>query len=242
MKNDKYVITTDYKSGGLFSAVFSFECDLEAFKSMDKTDLLHSYLVSQIILNFDNDNYESNFSQPYFLSDTAETVKNVVSSVKKQAGGNKFNQKLEKTLKAIEEQFPLETQQIKEIVKDDTQIVCTSFFVPQILNQLIQEYELSECKKCKYLVGINLNEFVNSSVGRNQAVLIDFISYWNSKKPKLKASRQIQARTEELKNTIKQTLQLNMLSSGDFAKYLEAKNKQNDVNNPEKEEGTTPEN
>lgn len=241
MKNEKYVITTDYKSGGLFSAVFSFECDADAFRSMDKTDLLHSYLVSQIILNFDGDNYESDFSQPYFLSDTVDTVKNVVSSVKKQAGGQRFDKKLDKTLKAIEEQFPFETQQIKDIIKDDSQILCTSFFVPQILNTLIQEYELSNCKKCKYLVGINLNEFVNSSVGRSQAVMIDFISYWDSKRPKSKNSAKLQARTEELKTTIRQTLQLNMLSNGEFAKYLETKNNQNDTTDSETKEGTTPE-
>lgn len=240
MKNDKYVITTDYKSGGLFSAVFSFECDKKSFDSMDKTDLLHSYLVSQIILSFDEENYESDFSQPYFLSDTIETVKNVVNSVKKQAGGNRFNDKLQKTIDAIEAQFPVETEQIKKIVKDDTKLVCTSFFVPQILNSLIQEYELNNCKNCKYLIAINLTEFVSISASKNQAVIIDFINAWKKSQGE-KTTPKFLKRSEDLKKMIKQTLHLNMISSGDFAQFIERKNKKDStLNDTETQEGETP--
>lgn len=223
MKNKKYVITTDYKSGGLFSAVFSFECDSDAFRIMDKLDLLHSYMVSQIVLSFDNDDYEADFSQPYILSDTIEVVKNVVSSVKKQAGGKRFEETLSKTLKAIEDQFPEETSNIKKMVEDKTSIVCTSFFVPQILNSLIQEYELSESKKSKYLVSINLHEFVNSSPGLGQAVVIDFISSLREADIESKLNKKNLKKLESLQETIKQTLQLNMISNGEFPKYLEQK-------------------
>ena len=243
MKNKKYVITTDYKSGGLFSAVFSFECDSDAFRKMDKTDLLHSYMVSQVILSFNNEDYETDFSQPYILSDTVETVKNVVNSVKLQAGGKRFDETLSKTLSAIEEQFPEETKEIKQLVEDKTKIVCTSFFVPQILNSLIQDYELSESKKSKYLVSINLHEFVNTSHGTGQAVVIDFFSSVKENDGKLNLGLKNKKKLEGLLETIKQTLQLNMISNGEFPKYLEqreAKHNNTQIDDNQTQEGQTP--
>jgi hypothetical protein len=243
MKNKKYVITTDYKSGGLFSAVFSFECDSDTFRKMDKTDLLHSYLVSQVILSFNNEDYETDFSQPYILSDTVETVKNVVNSVKRQAGGKRFDERLSQTLTAIEEQFPEETKEIKQLVEDKTKIVCTSFFVPQILNSLIQEYELSESKKSKYLVSINLHEFVNTTPGTGQAVVIDFFSSVKENDGKLNLGLKNKKKLESLLETIKQTLQLNMISNGEFPKYLEqreAKHNNTQIDDNQTQEGQTP--
>jgi len=243
MKNKKYVITTDYKSGGLFSAVFSFECDADAFRIMDKSDLLHSYMVSQIILSFDDEDYERDFSQPYMLSDTVDTVRDVVNSVKKQAGGKRFEETLSKTLKAIEEQFPEETKNIKQLVEDKTKIVCTSFFVPQILNSLIQEYELSESKKSKHLVSINLHEFINTSPGLGQAVIIDFVSSVKDFQDNSVLGRKHQKKVEGLQDTIKQTVQLNMISNGEFSKYLEQKKSTNhniNSNDNQTEEGETP--
>lgn len=243
MKNKKYVITTDYKSGGLFSAVFSFECDSDTFRKMDKTDLLHSYLVSQVILSFNDEDYETDFSQPYILSDTVETVKDVVNSVKRQAGGKRFDEKLSQTLTAIEEQFPEETKEIKQLVEDKTKIVCTSFFVPQILNSLIQEYELSESKKSKYLVSINLHEFVNASPGTGQAVAIDFFSSFKEDSGKLNLGTKNKKKLEILLQTIKQTLQLNMISNGEFPKYLEqreAKHNNTQIDDNQTQEGQTP--
>jgi hypothetical protein len=243
MKNKKYVITTDYKSGGLFSAVFSFECDSDTFRKMDKTDLLHSYLVSQVILSFNDEDYETDFSQPYILSDTVETVKNVVNSVKRQAGGKRFDERLSQTLTAIEEQFPEETKEIKQLVEDKTKIVCTSFFVPQILNSLIQEYELSESKKSKYLVSINLHEFVNTSPGIGQAIAIDFFSSFKEGSGKLNLGLKNKKKLESLLETIKQTLQLNMISNGEFPKYLEqreAKHNNTQIDDNQTQEGQTP--
>lgn len=243
MKNKKYVITTDYKSGGLFSAVFSFECSADAFRKMEKTDLLHSYMVSQIILSFNDEDYETDFSQPYILSDTVETVKNVVNSVKRQAGGKRFDETLSKTMEAIEEQFPEETKNIKELVEDKTKIVCTSFFVPQILNSLAQDYELSESKKSKYLVSINLHEFVNMSPGTGQAVVIDFISSVKENDGRLNLGSKNQKKLEGLLDTLKQTLQLNMISNGEFPKYLEqkqAKYKNTEIDDNQTQEGETP--
>jgi hypothetical protein len=243
MKNKKYVITTDYKSGGLFSAVFSFECDSDTFRKMDKIDLLHSYLVSQVILSFNDEDYETDFSQPYILSDTVETVKNVVNSVKRQAGGKRFDERLSQTLTAIEEQFPEETKEIKQLVEDKTKIVCTSFFVPQILNSLIQEYELSESKKSKYLVSINLHEFVNTSPGNGQAVAIDFFSSFKEDSGKLKLGIKNKKKLESLLETIRQTLQLNMISNGEFPKYLEqreAKHNNTQIDDNQTQEGQTP--
>jgi hypothetical protein len=177
------------------------------------------------------------------LSDTVDTVRDVVNSVKKQAGGKRFEETLSKTLKAIEEQFPEETKNIKQLVEDKTKIVCTSFFVPQILNSLIQEYELSESKKSKHLVSINLHEFINTSPGLGQAVIIDFVSSVKDFQDNSVLGRKHQKKVEGLQDTIKQTVQLNMISNGEFSKYLEQKKSTNhniNSNDNQTEEGETP--
>ena len=236
MNQKRYILATDYKYL-LFSAIFSFEAVEDVFLKMDKQDLLHSYMACKIILSFGED-YETSFSQPYFLESTKSTVKKVIDSIKKQSGLH-FEEKIKKSFAKIEEDFPAETKWINELLKDDSGIVSTSFFVPQILNSLVQEHDVSDEKRVPHIVSVNLTQIAGSAGNPYYATLTDIADCIRDDKT-VRNKKRAKINQENTLATIKQVIQLHLVSNGEFQQYAKERSKLEDTQAKEGETSEEP--
>ena len=82
---------------------------------------------------------------------------------------------------------------------------------------LVNHHECSESKKLPHLVSINLNQFVSALGHTNESAIADAVNLWREKdlENQLQDSRGI----ERLRELIKQTVQVSLISCGDFEKY-----------------------
>lgn len=121
MKKDNFILATDYKNS-FFSAVFSFETTVSPIKGLDKYDLLHAYMVGEIIKRFDKV-YESDEPRPFVVQHLLDQVKTVIKSIKNKSP----NKKLENSSDEIKKEYPIETGQIDKLIDDDTGFVVGTF-------------------------------------------------------------------------------------------------------------------
>ena len=233
MSKDHFILTTDYKYN-LFSSIFSFEAVEKTFNSMEKADLLHSYMVNMIIKQFDSSKDGNGFDDNEIFSDQVSRVKKVIESVRAQTG-DAYDKKLENTIQAIEERYPNECKWIKELLKDKTGIVCSSFFIPQIVNAIIQEQDANRSGNVPHLIAINLNNFVGALGHSTESALTDTVNLWIEKN--LEDELPEESAIEPLKELIKYTVQMSLIASGEFQKYTE----QQESNNEKSQTGSPPE-
>lgn len=231
MAKEKFILTTDYKCH-LFSAVFSLEGQESIFNSMDKADLLHSYMVSRIMIEFDKYEQEGIFNDTEFLKGAVVRVKDVLDSVKKRVSES-YEKRLAITLSTIEERYPFETKCVNELIKDPTGVVCSSFFVPQIIMGMINHHENSENKKLPHLISINLNQFVDAIGSSNESAITDAVNLWREKD--LENQLQNSKGIENLRHLIKQTVQVSLVANGDFQKFVQSQNAETNATKKEKE-------
>lgn len=222
MEQDKFILATDYKHS-LFSAIFAFEAKESVFLKMDKQDLLHSYMVCKILLSFvDAEQEPSIFAEPFF--ETARTmVKNVVLSIRKQVGMG-FEKRMRESLKRIEKDFPVETKRILEIIDDEERIVAATFFIPQVLHQLFQEFEEHQSKKTPNLVVVSLDQLTwsanNSPI---YATLMDIADCWRSWDNKVINKKKAAMAEKNTRDNIKEIVQLHLGITGEFDRYVKNK-------------------
>jgi hypothetical protein len=234
MNKKRFLLATDYKSN-FFSAVFSFESEEEAFKKMNKPDLLHCYMVGQIILSFEDldseDDSYNQFSstiatQDESLGDYIDKVKSTIRSMRRQVGP-KFSKKLNEGIDHIKKSFPIETTWIDSLIEDDSSFLRTSFFAPQILQELLGSFELYEARKHPQLITVNLGELSEVITNFESAVLCDTINALNNRGYTDKDNEAIR---KNAPNYIKQIVQQHFLANGEFARFVESVSK---VNEPE---------
>lgn len=218
MSDNKYILATDYKCG-VFSAVFSFEASEKVFKSMDKADLLHAYMVFKIIEILETDDYaENKYSRPFFMENAGNVVQKVIKSIKKRLGKD-ADKKFRESDKAIEDRYPLETKWIRKLVGDPDQFVAMSFFVPQILYGTAQEYEANSSKKQPSLVQVNLIQlFGGSKTNPWDISLVDMADCWRSGNVSDGQSAKLDKAKKSVFKMLKDAAQLNLAASGELAK------------------------
>jgi hypothetical protein len=217
MKKEQFILATDYKSS-FFSAVFSFETATSPIKTLDKYDLLHAYMVGEIIRKFDKV-YENGESRPFIVQNLLEQVNTVIKSIKNKSP----IKKIENSSEEIKKEYPIETSQIDKIIDDDTGFVVGSFFVPMMLSDVLKELEILESKKKKNLCHIDIQgQFLNESINSFSLMFdmfFDLINRKNINDPNI---------TEEVVSTtanlLKETIELSLVTTGEFDAYAERKN------------------
>lgn len=223
MKKDSFILATDYKSS-FFSAVFSFEANSLVFNSLDKYDLLHAYMVGEIIRRFELV-ASSETEKPIAVEGILEQIKNIVKSIKKSGvGGVNPEKRISESSDIIKRKYPIETAQIDSMLQDDTGFVFSSFFVPVILSDLLREFELYEDKNKKTLAHIDIkNNFLNNDIDES-AILFD-LSFDLLKKMDSQNSEESQVVCETAKNLIKSSIEVHLVTTGQldiYEKYKEA--------------------
>jgi hypothetical protein len=218
MKKEQFILATDYKSS-FFSAVFSFETTMSPFDTLDKYDLLHAYMVGEIIGRFD-DVHESDSTRPFVVEQLLNQVKDVVKGLKFKSQ----NKKIENSSAEIRKIYPIETAQIDKMIDDDTGFVIGSFFVPMILSDTLKEFDALEAKKKKNLCHVDIQgQFLNESINAFSLMFDMFLGLMQRREDK---DPQI---TQELISTtaslMKETIELSFVSTGEFDAYAERKNK-----------------
>jgi hypothetical protein len=211
-----YILATDYKSS-FFSAVFSFETSETIFKSLDKYDLLHSYMVCQIIENFE-ELIEKDVNRPFAVENVLSQIRQIVKNIKKTGIGNTSDKKLKESSKAIMEKYPEECKQIDEILQDDIGIVFCCFFVPQVASDLIKEYDLITRKNKKDLIHIDLNtQIVNTDIQTVSLVYDTAYDAFNQDKD----NEGYKIYIDKSKELLKAQVELFMVSNGHLDRHLD---------------------
>jgi hypothetical protein len=217
MKKDNFILATDYKNS-FFSAVFSFETTVSPIKGLDKYDLLHAYMVGEIIKRFDKV-YESDEPRPFVVQHLLDQVKTVIKSIKNKSP----NKKIENSSDEIKKEYPIETGQIDKLIDDDTGFVVGTFFVPMMLSDTLKEFDILESKKKKNLCHIDIQgQFLNESINNFSLMFdmfFDLIRQKNNNDPKI--TEEMVSITADL---LKETIELSLVSTGEFDAYAERKN------------------
>ena len=218
MEKNSFYLATDFKNS-FFSAVFSFEAGSKTFNSFDKYDLMHAYMVSQIIIKFE-DIYNKDVNRSFGIENILSQIQNVVKNIKKSGVGSSAEKQLIYTAGVIKKKFPVETAKIDKILDDETGFTTCCFFLPVVLSDLLNEYELLKGKKKKMLFGVDvLNQLMNNETSYPCSVYDLTVNVMNS----FSEDTSIKYGQEDIMIASREYLtrlaELHFVSTGEFMRY-----------------------
>jgi predicted metal-dependent RNase len=140
------------------------------------------------------------------INNAFRQIKKIVNDLIRQR--NNSMESMEKSRKLIKEMYPDECLKIEKNLEDDTGVLACCFFAPNVLLELINEF--NENKLNMQLFDIDLNQTVNNDSKMYSELLDGFTGILESG-----------INSEEAKSAVKKTIQLNLIASGELEKFIQ---------------------